>query len=678
MSLFLIAGVAASAVGQEAKQAGTQSEPITLALRVPRALPIVGTEQALVARLGGDLASAVEATVSFRWNSDEAQGQLGSHPIEWKPKATEAVVSQPWTPEKAGRYVLTARVQFPEGGQGSGPLEATQTVTAVKRSLHFHYYHINPSLDYVTGGVVKNETFTYWMDRGIVVQNWQPGVWGYNDGGIKTAEAFANAWVGPYRAGWPGIAIDEFYTSRKETREVDTLLCNALLKARELEPEMFIAAYTTGASADYKIRAFREAADLVLLETYKRNASRGFPEIRDRCDTAVQGGLEDKLLACLALGRSLSWKLQPAAAQCCITTPRELRRQLHFVRYRYPNMPGVAFFGNMEPLYPDLNETIRRFYIGPVLRVEVLDSGTVRIENIGADDAPAVKVRLREGEAAAERMIDVPPLDVGEHRLMPAPGNDLLPLTEYSGDCLILGPPLLWDREPAGHRPDATADWPAVGRAASEFRGGFDTEPKLDISHYTLGKTLRGRAFTKSYASARYALAATEGLACRLEFDLETAATGRDGSLTMEMSSKDEESRLGLTLHRGKDEPGAYFEVVITNPGGVMVTERIAQKIEPETNYRLRAEYHPEGFARVAVLDPAGERLWDTGEIPTYGKMTFDHMNFIVSDREQSTVTWDSERKALFMRDAAQDPGSVLSVYVDNLRVTSFKAARRR
>ena len=134
-----------------AVQAVAQSEPITVTLRVSQALPMVGREQVLVARLGSEPESAGEATVSLHWNSDGAEGQLGSHPLEWKPDAEETTLRQPWTPEKTGRHVLTARVQFSEGD----PLEATQTVTAVKRPFHLHYYHIHPSLEYVTGGNVK-------------------------------------------------------------------------------------------------------------------------------------------------------------------------------------------------------------------------------------------------------------------------------------------------------------------------------------------------------------------------------------------------------------------------------------------------------------------------------------------------------------------------------------------
>ena len=111
---------------------------------------------------------------------------------------------------------------------------------------------------------------------------------------------------------------------------------------------------------------------------------------------------------------------------CAITTPQEMRRQLHFTRYNFPKMPGVAFFSSMEPLYPMLNELLRQFYIGPVLRIEVLESGQVRIENIGGDDAPAARVKIRAGAQAAKILeIDVPPLAVGAQRVVSIGGANL-------------------------------------------------------------------------------------------------------------------------------------------------------------------------------------------------------------------------------------------------------------
>ena len=664
ISSVLVAALAGTATGEEAKETDTQAH-VTLRLGVPRALPIVGREQVLVARLDGHLEETREGSVSFHWHSDDGHGQIETDQrVELKPRPEETTVRQPWTPRKTGRYTLKARVQLPHGE----PLEATQTVTVVRRPLHFHYYHINPLLEYVTGGNVKKKDFDYWMDRGIIVQNWQPGKWGYRDAGIRTVEAFAKGWLEPYRAGWPGIAIDEFPGGSDENLEVNTILCNALLEVRRLEPKLYIAVYTVGMNADYKIRAFREAADLVLVEAYESHAGNGYGMIR-RCDSLEEKELGNKALACLGIGRA---RQHDGGA---ITTPQELRRQFHFIRYHYPRMPGVAFFGGFPPLYPELNEAIRRFYIGPVLRVEMLDSGEVHIENIGGDNAPAVQAGMRLVDASADAVLrmDVPPLDVGERRLMPTPGTSLLPLTEYTGDCLILGPPLLWDKEPAEYRPRATAEWPSVGPVVTTVTDSFDAEPQLELTYDTSGE----ERYHGNVSSARYAIPSTEGRACRLEFDLEAARIQLYGTVSLNMADRDGKSRFSLALTRST-HPGAHFAVAITQPDGVLVTEVIAQKIVPKKTYRLRAEYHPEGFVRVAILDHSGEKLWDTGEIPTYGEMTFDHIDVDVQSGKGAAIEWSPEREALLLCGVAGDPRFVLSAYLDNLSVISFTPAPRR
>lgn len=638
----------------------------SLRLAVPRALPVVGREQVLVARLGGELDRAQEAVVGFHWRSPDGGGQIGAdRRVELEPGAEETTFQQPWVPGETGRYELTARVRFAPGGQDHDALEATQSVTAVKRDLHLHYYHPHPSLEYVTGTLARKHNLAYWMDRGVIAQDWAAGKWGYSNGHLRTPEAFAEHWVAAYRLGKPGVAIDEFPAGAGGTRKVDTILCEGLVMARKLEPGAYLAVYTTGVNADYKIRAFREAADLVLVEAYEVHAGRGYGNIR-RCESLESKGLADKALACLGLGPALPGK-------SCITTPRELRRQFHFVRYNYPHMPGVAFFGSFEPLYPALNEAIRRFYIGPVLHVGVPESGTVRVENIGADDSPAVYVRMRAKASSRAITTRVPPLGTGEHRLIPAPGQDVLPLTDYTGECLVLGPPLLWDREPAEYRPGATARWPAVGPVVGKVTDSFDTGPQLELTCNTSGEA----AYDGNIAAARYDIPPTDGRACRLEFDLATGRVGLYAGIRLEMADRNGTSRLGLGFSRSTGDPGAYVDVSVVNSHGVSVGEVMAHAMKPDAMYRVRAEYHPGGVVRAAILDPAGGTLWDTGGIPTYGGMTFDRIEFGVQSGKGAAIAWDAERKALLLRGVAGAPRFAISAYVDNLEVTSFETVQQ-
>jgi hypothetical protein len=143
------------------------------------------------------------------------------------------------------------------------------------------------------------------------------------------------------------------------------------------------------------------------------------------------------------------------------------------------------------------------------------------------------------------------------------------------------------------------------------------------------------------------------------------------------MADREGKSSFSLALTRST-RPGARFAVAITQPDGVLVTEVIALKIEPKTTYRLRTEYHPEGFVRVAILDHPGDKLWDTGEIPTFGEMSFDHIDFGVQSGEGAAIEWAPEREALLLRGVAGHPRFVLSGYLDNLSVTRFTEPKAR
>ena len=631
---------------------------ITLRLAVPRALPMVDREQLLVARLESREENAREVTVSFHWSGTASGGQIGAdRRVKLVPGAAEVAVSQPWTPKQTGRHVLTARIEPTGKEQSSGPREATQTVTVVKRRLHFHYWDVHPSLEYITEGMVNDkDQLGYWADRGVIAQRWAGGKVAHAKWGKKTPGQLAEYWVGPFRDGWPGVVIDEFMAGG----DGDEVLGRGLIEARKLEPKMYLAPYTVTVSGQQKVRGFREAADRVLIEAYEGHAGYAYSRILNRCKPAAESGLVQKAIVALGIGEALG------KGDCAITTPQELRRQLHFTRYNFPNMPGVAFFSGMKPLYPALNELLRRFYIGPVLRAEVLESGRVRIENIGGDDAPAARVKIRAGAQAAKIMeIDVPPLEAGAQRVVSVAGEALRPVTEYGSGCMILGPPLPWDKEPAEYRPNATAEWPAAGPIAASVKEAFDTQPQLELAYDTSGK----KGYDGNVSSASYPIPPTERRACQLQFDLHSIDTRHYGSISVGLVEEDGKSRLNLSLYRGDYEPGAYLQVSLVNLDGLLVNERIGLIIEPKRTYRLKARYEPAGYVRVAILDDSGQKLWDTGEIPTFGEMTFDRVGFGIRSGEGSALEWDPQRKAMLLRGTI-GPQYVTSGNVDNLEVS--------
>ena len=333
-------------------------------------------------------------------------------------------------------------------------------------------------------------------------------------------------------------------------------------------------------------------------------------------------------------------------------------------------MPGIAFFTGLEELIPVLNRLIRQFYIDPVLQVKRLESGKLSVENIGGMDASPTRIPVligRDNPVAAEAA--VPALAVGASTTVGAAGQSLQPVTEYREGCFILGPPQLWDKEPPEFRPNATTQWPVAGPIAASIRKTFDTAPDLSFEYDDSGK----EGDDGNVTAASCPIPATNGRACELEFDLSPVSTYFYGNISVGLLAKEGQSQLNLNLSRGDHEPGVYMQVSARNCQDVSVHERVALIIEPQKTYKIKVRYMPTGYMRVALLDEAGEKLWDTGEIPTYGEMQFDQIRFGIESGDGCQLRWDEQKQAMFLRGMWSDSSDVISGYVDNIGLDIFK-----
>lgn len=278
------------ALGQE----DNPTSPDTIIrLAVPNALPVLGTEQVLACRIDYRAREDREGIVRFSYCSNGESGRIGKdHAVMLAPGAEKIAVRQSWNPEQNGEYVLTAKL-LPDGQKkpDSAPT-ATQRVTVVGRSLHFHYWDVDPSLKYITEGMVNDKKkLAYWADRGVVPQRWRGGIWLYNRHS-KDPEEIAENWCAPAGEGWPGIMIDEFGAGG----EADEALGRALVVARGRAPGVYLAAYTVSAGGEQKMHGLREAADRVLVETYCSSGAYGYKRIRGR----LEGFLKHVPRACAA------------------------------------------------------------------------------------------------------------------------------------------------------------------------------------------------------------------------------------------------------------------------------------------------------------------------------------------------------------------------------------------
>ncbi len=664
LAAIATAVIASSTPPAGADEATSSPQHSVLYLRVPHALPLFGTEHMLKARITyhGDTAQA--ATVTFRYRHTDGTGAIGSpHHIQLVPGQT-TVVEQSWTPGATGQYTIITRLQPHEPDRWAAPRVATQTVTVVKRPLHFHYWDSNPDLACITAAMVnEQEILDYWADRGVIALQWAGGICDLSKrGGISNADnntldSIAQNWVNPYREGFPGIVIDEFGSGG----EVNQFLGRALVKARELEPKSYFAVYCVSVGDAQVVESLRHAADLVLVEAYEGRAAYAYSWIKGRTQTAVDRGLANKTLVALGIGDS--W----------ISTAQELRRQLHFTRYTFPEMPGVAFFGSNRALTPALNELLRQFYIGPVLRVATSpEDGACRVEvrNIGTADASSAQVHLQTEDQPPKTIeLHVPPLAVNRTYVARIAEQHAQPITEYRERCPILGPPLLWDKEPPQMRPNATTPWPTPGAVTIAAADSFDAEPPLEFEYDTSGK----EGYDGNVSAASYALPPTHSRACELRFDLRLVRNSFYGGISLALEDHNGQSQAKLRLWRSDHQPGVYMTVSLCNDDGVTAHESPALIIAPDTGYRIKLVYHPQGYVRFAISDESGTPLWDTGEIPTYGPMQFDRLRFGVESGDGCSLEWNDQQRAMFLRGMSPNSSYVISGYLDNVEFIVFQ-----
>ena len=94
----------------------------------------------------------------------------------------------------------------------------------------------------------------------------------------------------------------------------------------------------------------------------------------------------------------------------------------------------------------------------------------------------------------------------------------------------------------------------------------------------------------------------------------------------------------------------SYAGLTLKNSDGVIVTERLALRLKSGGRYRLRCYFDGASNVRLGVSDAAGTKLWDTGNIPTYGTLTFDRVRISVRRSEGSLIEWDQDSKRLHLR----------------------------
>jgi len=566
-------------------------------LRIERALPVVGQPITLQVRPGTE--PLAEGTVAEFVVRDGSGAQT--------PVANDGALSARWAPTAPGPYEVIASI----AGQALAPV----SVFAVQRPLFFSYWECPPTQRYVTAvmeNTPEDARAQQWLDRGVLPLQWKPGAIEGHTKPEEWADDYTN--VLPGRA---GITIDEFWGAGAPPHR-DEAASEGLLMARRRAPGIFQAPYCLTVERD-KVREAFGQADLLQVELYRRDF-RGYEGMENALRRFADAGLGDRAIPILAAG--------PGNA-LWITTERELREQVAFVRWAVPDAPGVGFFPGF---YPGLAEAADRaiydYFLRPALLVR---DGWLR--NIGQLTATRVRVTLPDG---TEKEIGT--LFSGQ-RVAVGDGARCVPGADYT----------VVEWAPPTSRPSPDAAATAEQRAFEAAVLG--AAPKMAIAPDALSLTratsdeadVNGQISGATVALGR----ALSGQPIGLSVSMMLRRTGYYGIAGCWLQGAGG-GRLGFSISRGdhdRDLPGTNprAEFAVWSDAKTPVADTCPLGLEPGVAYRLFVGHDGASTARMALWGPGDALLWTSGPIPLAGPIRVDTLQFEVKPFDGSDVRLEPE-----------------------------------
>lgn len=175
-----------------------------------------------------------------------------------------------------------------------------------------------------------------WLKRNIVPLRWM----GYPH--EKSEQELVDYWASAAQRGYIGIAIDEIGHVDTET---DKKATSALVKLKQLYPNLFVAVWHAGGLTRELLQGYRFGADLVMLETYgvPFDMERYKRWISERISTVRKAKIVHKTIIALGINDAASPDEWQKVGQW-VNMPDALRDLLAFIRQQAPEMRGVAFF----------------------------------------------------------------------------------------------------------------------------------------------------------------------------------------------------------------------------------------------------------------------------------------------------------------------------------------------
>jgi hypothetical protein len=123
---------------------------------------------------------------------------------------------------------------------------------------------------------------------------------------------------------------------------VDQKMAQALRRTRRRAPHLFIAVWQTRRLSKVVLEAYREAADLVMIEVY--TGGKGFEKkFAEAVAEVRRAGISDKTVLALGINDQATEEEKRERGRWA-NSEAVLEAQVRWIRTNAPELPGVAFF----------------------------------------------------------------------------------------------------------------------------------------------------------------------------------------------------------------------------------------------------------------------------------------------------------------------------------------------
>jgi hypothetical protein len=235
--------------------------------------------------------------------------------------------------------MLIAAARLP--GAGNAP----ENVLGLKRVIAFTYipgkgYDPRQLKSVTFFGPTSPTAWHYWQPRGVVTgvgHTWYDLLRSPVD---KAVENLTNTKYGGNPL--PVVMIDEFGFDLGG--QMDQKAAEILRQAKQRDPKLHFAVWEMrGPVPKVLADAYRDSADLVLLESYVGNEQQ-YWYIAAQVWAARMDGILPKTIVVLGLGKGGN------AGENWAASRKELEQQIRFVRLIAPDSPGIGFYGGTPEL----------------------------------------------------------------------------------------------------------------------------------------------------------------------------------------------------------------------------------------------------------------------------------------------------------------------------------------